>query len=407
MAAISAADMGIRSCVLEAMPKPALKLGISGKGRGNLTNTADYPQFLRHFNQQGRFLKFCFKQFFNQDLLDFFHNEGLKTVIERGGRVFTISGKATDAVRALVKAAEKRGIKILTGERASKIVKEDSSFKVFTGSNRSFAGQALLLATGGKSYPLTGSCGDGYVLAAAMGHKTTPLYPSLVALKPEKQLPKDLEGLLLKNVELQLRANGRKVAAEFGEMQFIDGHIGGATAITLSRIAVPLLEDKKHKVGLCLDLKPALSHEKLDQRLLRDLKRLHKRPVKELLAGLLPVSMADFCAAELGLSVNSDCGDFSADARRKLRNWLKELCFNIVQAGPWSQAIVTSGGIDTREIDPQSMESRLVKNLFFAGELIDIDADTGGYNLQAAFSTGWLAGKSAATKLLAEGSGSS
>jgi predicted Rossmann fold flavoprotein len=236
-----------------------------------------------------------------------------------------------------------------------------------------------------------------------MGHKVTQLFPSLVALKPEKNLPGNLNGLLLKNIELQLRADGRKIAAEFGEMQFIDGYLGGATAITLSRTAVPLLHDKK-QVRLCIDLKPALSHEKLDQRLLRDLKQLQTRPVKEMLAGLLPAPMVEFCAEELGISTKSLCREFSAVDRRKLRNWLKELCFDIVEAGPWSQAIVTAGGIDTGEINPQSMESRLVENLFFAGELIDIDADTGGYNLQAAFSTGWLAGRSAAMKLLAANS---
>jgi predicted Rossmann fold flavoprotein len=403
MAAISAADQGIKSVVLEAMPKPALKLGISGKGRGNLTNTAQYSEFLKHFNQKGRFLKFCFKNFFNQELLDFFHHEGLKTNAERGGRIFTASGKATDAAKSLVNAASKRGVKILVGQRVVKIARDESGFKAITQVGRNFSCQVLLLATGGKSYPLTGSCGDGYGFGTAMGHKVTQLFPSLVALKPEKNLPGNLNGLLLKNIELQLRADGRKIAAEFGEMQFIDGYLGGATAITLSRTAVPLLHDKK-QVRLCIDLKPALSHEKLDQRLLRDLKQLQTRPVKEMLAGLLPAPMVEFCAEELGISTKSLCREFSAVDRRKLRNWLKELCFDIVEAGPWSQAIVTAGGIDTGEINPQSMESRLVENLFFAGELIDIDADTGGYNLQAAFSTGWLAGRSAAMKLLAANS---
>lgn len=398
MAAITAAEAGIKPLVLEAMPKPARKLGISGKGRGNITNTAVFKDFLKHFNQEGRFLKYCFKQFFNQDLIHFFASEGLKTTAERGGRVFTTSGKATDIVGTIIKAAEKRGVKILTDQAVRKIKNADNSFFIETAKGEKFCAEAVLIATGGKSYPLTGSTGDGYIFAGALGHKVTPVYPALVALKPKENLPAKLDRLQLKNIEAQLWVNGKKAAAEFGEMAFLDGYLAGPTIITLSRIAVPLLQ-QNDEVSICIDLKPALKHEKLDQRLLRDLQQLQTRPVSQLLSGLMPSALLDFCAAALKLDLQGNCGNFSAEARRKLRNWIKEIKFPISEAGPWSQAIVTAGGIDTQQIDNQSMASKLVKNLYFAGEVIDIDADTGGYNLQAAFSTGWLAGHCAAQNL--------
>ena len=395
MAAIKAADEGVRSLILESMPRPARKLGISGKGRGNLTNTAPYKDFLKHFNNDGRFLKFAFKQFFNNDLIDFFTHEGLETVVERGGRVFSASGKAPEIVGALVRAAEKRGVKILTNTPVTQISKQNNLFQVSAGKGQVFSSEFLIIATGGKSYPLTGSTGDGYKFAQAMGHRITPLHPALVALKPIQDLPTDLDQLLLKNVSVSLWNDNRKIANEFGELSFLDGFLAGPTIITLSRIAVPLLSQGA-KISVKIDLKPALDHEKLEQRLLRDLQKLNRAPLEKLLPGLLPNPMARFCQQSLAIDPMQKCCDFSADKRRKLRNWLKEANFDIKEAGPWSQAIVTAGGIEANEINQQTMESKLVKNLYFAGEVIDIDADTGGYNLQAAFSTGWLAGNSAA-----------
>lgn len=398
MAAIKAADEGVSSTILESMPRPARKLGISGKGRGNLTNTASYEEFLQHFNNQGRFLKFSFKHFFNQDLIDFFQREGLNTNVERGGRVFTASGKATEIVNCLIAAAERRKVKILTQTPVNNIYFTDNHFHVICGNDQHLVAPAIILATGGRSYPLTGSTGDGYRFARAFGHTITPLYPSLVGLKPEKCYPTALERLSLKNVEATLFAGTKKVAAEFGELAFLDGCLAGPIIITLSRKAVPLLENGQ-KVQISIDLKPALSHEKLDQRLLRDLEQLRREPLQRLLGGLMPSVLADFCAEQLSINPKTPCASFSAESRRKLRNWLKKLEFNITEPGPWSQAIVTAGGIDTRQINTQTLESKIVANLFFAGEIMDIDADTGGYNLQAAFSTGYLAGLNAAIRI--------
>ncbi|GAB4267668.1 MAG: NAD(P)/FAD-dependent oxidoreductase [Candidatus Rifleibacteriota bacterium] len=400
MSAIKAAEEGVKApLILEAMPKPARKLGISGKGRGNITNTASYHDFLRHFNNHGRFLKTAFKKFFNEDLIHFFNIEGLETVIERGGRVFTASGKAPEIVARLVRAAEKRGARILASHRVTSAEPlKEGGFIVKTSQNGHFTAKRLIIATGGQSYPLTGSTGDGYRFAQACGHSIVNPLPSLVPLRPTIPTSAQLEGLLLKNVTATLMVNGKKQASKTGEMMFLDQMLAGAIIITLSRQAVPALA-KNNKVEIILDLKPALSHEKLDLRILRDIEKLKNQPLHKLLAGLMPGALIDVCIKNCGLNPKANCANFSAESRRKLRNWLKEWRFIIKEPGPWSQAIVTAGGVNTAEIDQTTMESKLVRGLYLAGEVIDIDADTGGYNLQAAFSTGWLAGASTAASL--------
>jgi predicted Rossmann fold flavoprotein len=258
-----------------------------------------------------------------------------------------------------------------------------------------YSSSVTLIATGGLSYPLTGSTGDGLRMAQGCGHSIITPTPSLVALKPEKAFPNELNGLTLRNVRAELRCNGKKVADEFGEMTFLDGYLAGPIIITLSRGAVLLLRDNE-KVEIILDLKPALEHPKLDQRLLRDIEQNRSGSLEGIVARLLPDAMRQFCLQQTGLNGFLKASQISQEHRRILRNWRKEMHFAIDGHAPWSQAIVTAGGINTREINPATMQSRLVDRLFFAGEVIDIDADTGGYNLQAAFSTGWLAGKSAA-----------
>ncbi|HMM60208.1 MAG TPA: aminoacetone oxidase family FAD-binding enzyme, partial [Candidatus Rifleibacterium sp.] len=252
---------------------------------------------------------------------------------------------------------------------------------------------ATLLATGGLSYPATGSTGDGLKFAQACGHEIVTPLPSLVALKTPEPMPDYLKDVALRNASAELRVNGKKVAAEFGEMTFLDGNLSGPIVITLSRQAVPAV----HAGPLCeifVDLKPALDHAKLDRRILRDFEENHNARLDEVIAKLLPAGMRQFCLQQLGLSPSLKIAQITAVQRRLLRNWLKELKFTITGSAPWEQAIVTAGGVSTRQINPATMESKIVKNLYFAGEIIDIDADTGGYNLQAAFSTGWLAANS-------------
>lgn len=392
MAAITAADAGYVVTVFESMPKPLRKLGISGKGRGNLTNTCSYDQFLMHFNNRGRFLKTAFKKFFNTDLVAFLKKEGLETNEERGGRVFTASGHATDAVNCLHKAALKRGITIKTGTPVKELlIKDGVCTGVSTGSLKFYASK-IVLATGGLSYPATGSTGDGLKFAKALGHTIVKPLPSLCGLKPSETLPPYLEGVNPRNIGVQLFIDGKKAGEEFGEMLFQDGYLAGPVMITLSRIAVPAL-DKGSKCEVVIDLKPALDHQKLDARLLRDIAEKKDGRFIDIVGGLLPGGLRQYCIKSLRLNTTCKADQAKAEDRKKLRMWLKELKFEIVGHAPWEQAIVTAGGISTKEIDPTTMESKLVKNLFFAGEIIDIDADTGGFNLQAAFSTGYLAGQ--------------
>jgi predicted Rossmann fold flavoprotein len=395
MAAIRAADLGLQVTILESMPKPARKLGISGKGRGNLTNTASFNEFLKHFNNDGRFLKSAFKAMFNTSLVDFFSSEGLQTVEERGGRVFVASGRATEAVACLHRAVEKRNVQLLVGKAVSSLMIEKELCLGAVAGGKPYLAGATLLATGGLSYPATGSTGDGINFARACGHEIVTPLPALVALTPDIQLPECLKDVALRNVSAELRINGKKAAAEFGEMAFLDGNLAGPIIITLSRAAVQALHHGSD-CEIYVDLKPALDHAKLDRRILRDFEENHAGRLADVIAKLLPAGMRQFCLQQLNLNPALKISQVTAEHRRLLRNWLKELKFRISGHAPWEQAIVTAGGVSTRQINQATMESKLIKNLYFAGEIIDIDADTGGYNLQAAFSTGWLAGSAIA-----------
>lgn len=393
MAAIKAADEGLKVCIIESMPLPARKLGISGKGRGNLTNTAKLKDFLSHFNNHGRFLKTAFASFFNTDLIEFFTKEGLETIEERGGRIFTSSGKATDASKCLHRAIEKRRIRILFSSSAKGLIISDKAcVGAVLKNGQKISAKRTLLATGGLSYPRTGSTGDGIEIARMTGHDIKTPLPSLVALKPEADIPDYLNGTTLRNISAELRINGKKVAMENGEMQFIDGYLGGPVIITLSRKAVSAINFMQN-VEIILDIKPALEYEQLDKRIQRDCQQKPKVSLKEILNGLMPVAMQKYCLSQNRLSPDIPVCRLGSDQRKTIRNWLKQQTFKIINHAGWEQAIVTAGGVDCSQINPVTLESKIVPNLYFAGEIIDIDADTGGYNLQAAFSTGWLAGR--------------
>lgn len=396
MAAIKAADEGLRVAIVESMAKPARKLGISGKGRGNLTNTAPMREFLKHFNRHGRFLKASFSAFFNQNLVAFFEEEGVKTVEERGGRIFVASGKATDAVRCLHAAIDRRKIRILVNTPVQSLLIDNKTCNGARLANgKSIIAAKTILATGGLSYPLTGSTGDGLRMARECGHKIETPLPALVALKSETSLPANLMGAVLKNVSAELRVNGKKEAAEFGEMSFLDGYLAGPIIISLSRAAVQALH-LQQQVEIIIDLKPAISHTTLDRRLLREIEKTPGINISGIVAKLLPADLRGYCLDQTALKGNDKANQMSAVSRKKLRNWLKEQHYKIVGHAPWAQAIVTAGGVATGEINSNTLASKVVTNLYFAGEIIDIDADTGGFNLQAAFSTGWLAGLSVA-----------
>ncbi|MBN1935701.1 MAG: NAD(P)/FAD-dependent oxidoreductase [Anaerolineae bacterium] len=405
MAAGQAAEVGAQVLLLEKMPRPARKLRITGKGRGNLTNLAPLTEFIERFGPNGRFLRQAFGQFFAPELLTFFQSIGINTVTERGGRVFPASDQAQDVVDALVQWVESRGVDIQTNTTVQRILVDGG--RVHDGGrvigvqgrdgNRYLA-DAIIIATGGASYPATGSNGDGYRMAEQVGHTIVPIRPALVPLETAGDVAERLQGLSLKNVRLSAWAEGKKQVDAFGEMLFTHFGVSGPIVLTLSRQVVDLMCEGKH-VTLSIDLKPALDERTLDARLCHDLDKFGRKTFQNWLKGLLPVTLIPVCADLVGIPEHKVSHQINAEERKRLRAWLKDFRLHVTGHRPFEEAIITAGGVDTREIYPKTMASRLIEGLYFAGEVIDVDADTGGYNLQAAFSTGWVAGRSAAQGL--------
>ncbi len=395
MAAGTAAEAGARVLLLEKMKQPGRKLAITGKGRCNLTNSAEISDCIAHFGSNGRFLRQAFHRFFNHDLIDFFADNSLKTVTERGGRVFPANGKAPEVVKALRHWLNKSGATIRLSSPVEELMVKDDQIVGVVAQGEEFFATAVILATGGASYPLTGSTGDGYRLAENVGHHIIPPRPALVPLVWAEPTSGKLTGLSLRNVAVRLLINNKKAREVFGELLFTEDGISGPAVLTLSGAAVDALKNHD-KVCFSLDLKPALDEKKLEARLLRDFQSRGKESLDSLLRGLLPKEMVAFCLDFNEISPQRQGHQVTAKERKRLRGWLKDCRLEVTGHRPLAEAIITAGGIDTKEIDPKTMASRRIKNLFFAGELLNIQADTGGYNLQAAFSTGHLAGKAAA-----------
>jgi len=395
MAAGQSALQGIRTLLVEKMESPGIKLLLTGKGRCNLTNTADIDETLDHFNKQGRFLKNVYYRFFNQDLLDFINGLGIQTITERGGRIFPSSGKSREILNTLLQWTERSGVELITKTSATGLLIEKGQIKGLTTNTGTYHAPKIVLATGGKAYPGTGSTGDGYALARLAGHTIQPLYPSLVPLITIGKTARQLQGLTLKNITLSAWSNDDFLGELFGELLFTHFGISGPVVLSLSKIIVPYLEEGK-PVDVRIDLKPALDHKTLDDRLLRDITKLGKKQFSSLLEGLLPKKLILLCLEHTGIGRDVKNSQLTSSDRHSLISWLKEdFRFSISGHKGFEQAIITAGGIDTSEIDPRTMESKIVRGLYFAGEIINIDADTGGFNLQAAFSTGWAAGRAA------------
>ena len=395
LAAGSAAECGAEVLLLEKMGTVARKLRITGKGRCNLTNAADLPDFLEHFDRSGQFLRQCFGQFFSSELIDFFESRDLKLTLERGGRYFPAEADAPAVARLLLNWCKKAGVQINTSSAVEALVLGAGRVVGVRSKGSEIRADRVILATGGRSYPRTGSTGDGYRLARSAGHTLTPLRPALVHLVPTGLDTRWLAGLKLRNVAAALLINGRKKDRKFGEFEFVEAGLGGPIMLSLSSRAVDALAAGS-RVEISLDLKPALDDAKLEARLLRDLSARAREPMSSVLRGLLPQKLVGLCLDIVEIAPDTVAAQLRAQQRRQLRCWLKDFRITIGGHGSFEQAIITSGGVDTREVDPYTMESRLVRGLFFAGELLDIQADTGGYNLQAAFSTGWVAGRAAA-----------
>ena len=396
MAACAAAEKygGRAVTVIEKNRRPGRKLMITGKGRCNVTNNCDRDTLISNVPANGRFLFSAFSDFGTADTMEFFEKQGVPLKTERGNRVFPVSDKASDIVDALVNAVNKSGVKILTAEAEEILTENFSVTGVRTRDGEILEADSVILATGGMSYPVTGSTGDGYEMAGRLGHTVTPLKASLVPLNVKQGFCSRISGLSLKNVTLTVYESGRKkpVFSELGEMLFT--HFGISGPLVLSASAHMRKMGSAEYVAY-IDLKPALDEQKLDSRILRDFEEEKNRNFGNSLDKLLPKSIIPVIISLSGIAPDTKVNQISREQLARLCGVLKALRLDITGFRPIEEAIITGGGISVKEINPSTMESKLVSGLFFAGEIIDADAYTGGFNLQIAFSTGHLAGKNA------------
>ena len=390
LSAISASIQGNDVTILEKMNSLGKKLCITGKGRCNITSSLPIEEFIKNTPGNGKFLYSAFQNFNNQDIINLLKEEGLKTKEERGNRIFPVTDRASDVLDALIKKLKKHKVKIITNAKVDEILVKDGKVIGVMVGNKKYDAEKVILATGGKSYPTTGSTGDGYKLAEKLGHKIIELKSSLVALTAKNnslEICKELQGLTLKNVKIKFMQNNKLLYEDFGEMLFT--HFGVSGPIILSGSA-HLVRNSMENVKLIIDLKPALSEEKLEERILRDFSKEKNKDFKNSLDDLLPKKLIP-AIVEL-MNINKKVNEITKEERKKLVNLLKKFTIDIQGFRPIEEAIITAGGISTKEINPKTMESKLVKGLYFAGEIIDVDAYTGGFNLQIAYSTGYTAG---------------
>lgn len=392
MAAVIAGREGAQVTLLEKMNYLGKKMGITGKGRCNVTNAAPMSEFIKNTPGNGKFLYGAYERFSNQDLLQLLNEAGLETKVERGGRVFPASDSALDVRNTFMKLLKSYGVDVHLEEGAQEIIVEDGRVVAVKTKNEIYPADAVLIATGGKSYPATGSTGDGYNLANKLGHKVTDIRPSLVPIVTEEVWVKDLMGLSLRNVELSVVAKNKVQAKMFGEMMFAHFGITGPIVLSLSHTVGKLMRKKNiGTIGLDINLKPALSVEKLDKRIQKDFELYSKKQLINGLKDLLPQRLIPLVIQLANLDPHKPINQISKAERDSLVYILQHLPLTVKGLRPVEEAIVTAGGLSLKEFNPKTMESKLVPGLYGAGEVLDIDAFTGGYNLQAAFSTGYVA----------------
>lgn len=394
LAAGRAAENGLKVILLERNDRLGKKLGITGKGRCNLTNSAEMDRFIENFGKKGKFLYGALTRFSSDDLVRFFARIGMETKEERGGRIFPVSDKASTVVKALVKYARSNGVEISVSSRVDRIVTDKRSRTIkgviLKKGAKAISTGKVILATGGKSYPATGSTGDGYAVAAALGHTIVKPRQGLVPLDTEERFVRDLQGLSLENVEVTVLTGGRKTDSGFGDMLFTHFGVSGPVILTMSgRITDDLAAGKA--VELSINLKPALTDEKLDNRLIREFAASGTKQFRTVMKNLLPNRLIPVFISMSGIAPDKRCGQITLAERNRLAALLKDFRVTVKRPRPFEEAVITRGGIELKEIDPRTMQSKLVDGLYFCGEVIDVDGNTGGYNLQAAFSTAWLA----------------
>ena len=393
MAAYFAAKNKNKVTLIEKNEKTGKKIYITGKGRCNITNACDVEDLFANVMSNKKFLYSAFYGFTNSDVIDFFENHGIKTKIERGNRVFPVSDHSSDVISALERALKEQNVDILLNTCVEKIECADSRVTgVVLCGGRKIEADAVIVATGGMSYQATGSTGDGYRFAEESGHKVTECTPSLVPFNAQEEWVAKLQGLSLKNVLVTIYDGRKKLYEDFGEMLFT--HFGVSGPLILSASAAIKQNTIKKPLQMFIDLKPALSYEALDKRILREFDDAKNKQFKNSINKLLPSKMIPVIIGLSGIDPDKKVNEISKGEREGLVNLLKKLPVTLNGTRQWNEAIVTKGGISTKDINPSTMESKIIKNLYFSGEVLDLDALTGGYNLQIAWSTGALAGKS-------------
>ena len=397
MAAITSAEQRNEVILVEKNNSLGKKLLITGKGRCNITSSLEMSEFIKNTPGNGRFLYSAFENYTNQDIIAFLAKQGLKVKEERGNRIFPVTDRSLDVLNCFKNKLNELKVKIIYNSKVEEIIVENNEIVGVKTNKETIKAEKVILATGGKSYSSTGSTGDGYKLAMKLGHTVTTIKPSLVPLVTyEKNICQNMQGLSLRNVKISIKEENKTIYEDFGEMLFTHFGVSGPTILSGSAHLVryknieQLLKDKKIK--LHIDLKPALTPEKLDERILRDFEQLKNKQFKNSLDKLLPQKMINTIIDISGINPEKKVNEITKEERRNLVNLFKNFELTIKDFRPIEEAIITSGGINIKEVNPKTMESKIIKGLYFAGEILDVDSYTGGFNLQIAYSTGYTAG---------------
>ena len=405
MSAITAKENGNEVILIEKMQSLGRKLLITGKGRCNITSSLSMSDFIKNIPGNGKFLYSSFENYTNNDILEFLRKQGLKVKEERGNRIFPVTDKSKDVLDCFEKRLKELNVKIMYNTKVEEIIIENKVNndrpKVIgvKANNKIIKADKVILATGGKSYPLTGSKGDGYEIAEKLGHKITDIKPSLVPLEThQRNICRELQGLSLRNISVKFidKTKNKTIYEDFGEMVFTHFGVSGPTILSASAhlVRIKNIEEKlkDKKIVLVIDLKPALSEEKLNERILRDFNEYKNKQFKNSLDKLLPQKLIPVVIEKSGIDPNKKVNEITKDERKEIVKILKKFTLEISRFRPIEEAIITSGGISTKEINPKTMESKIIEGLYFAGEVIDVDGYTGGFNLQISYSTGYTAG---------------
>ncbi len=398
LAAASVANKEFDVILIEKMPSLGRKLLLTGKGRCNITNNDSIADFIKHIYPNGKYLRTAFYHFFSEDIIQLFQENGLDVKLERGGRYFPITDKSSDVLRVFEGMLKKQAVQIHLNTAIEHFVVEDNKIKGILSKGKFYAADAVIMATGGKSYPATGSTGEVFEVIAQLGHTIVPLRQALVPMQTKEKPDKKMQELKLKNIRATLFVDGKKIADEFGELEFLPYGLSGAIILKLSRHINAEMENTA-KINLQIDLKAALDEKKLDNRLLRDFDANGKKQLSSLIKEYLPSAIIPFFLKKLDFSSEIPLNQINAKQRKSIAFLLKNLNFEVEKLRPFEEAIITAGGVSHKEVSAKTMESKIISGLYFAGEVLDLYADTGGYNLQIAYSTASLAANSCVRKL--------